>query len=463
MMPKNNYDVIIVGSGPAGIFSALELSQTTNLDILLLDKGRNIYHRVCPLTTGQTSRSPCSPCNMVSGWGGAGAFSDGKLTLSSNVGGQLKNYIGVGKTNELVQYVDNIYLSFGASDNTYGIGERVEEFSQKAESAGLRLIPVKIRHLGTEHCREVLQKMYEFLASRVEIRVNVKANSILTQDGAVKGIVTDAGEELFCRHLIVSPGREGSEWLTDEANRLGLTLHSNPVDVGVRVEVPSAVLEELTSTLYESKLEFYSSFGDRIRTFCMCPHGEVTRESLGGNIPVMTVNGHSYAFHKTDNTNFALLVSTIFREPFRDPIGYGKHLARLANIVSGGIIMQRLGDLERGHCSTLSQIERGKVKPTLESATPGDLTGVMPFRLLQGIKEMLVALDKLAPDVASPHTLLYGIEVKFYSSRPELSENLETEINNMFAIGDGAGITRGLVQSSASGVVVAQEISRRVR
>ncbi|MBM4432697.1 MAG: FAD-dependent oxidoreductase, partial [Chloroflexi bacterium] len=285
---------------------------------------------------------------------------------------------------------------------------------------------------------------------------------IIAANGKVEGIETDDGERFNCRYLILAPGREGADWLSKEATRLKLTIETNPVDVGVRVEVPAAVTNELTSILYEAKLEFLSkSFEDRIRTFCMCPAGEVIMESTGGCDPVITVNGHSYADRSTDNTNFALLVSTTFTKPFHEPIAYGKYLARLANILSGGVLVQRLGDLLEGRRSTPARIERGLVCPTLNSATPGDLSFVLPYRHLKGIVEMLQAMDKLAPGIASSHTLLYGVEVKFYSSRPQLTPSLETEIGNMFAAGDGAGVSRGLVQASASGVVAAREILSR--
>ena len=260
----------------------------------------------------------------------------------------------------------------------------------------------------------------------------------------------------------MAPGREGADWLTREADRLNLTVHNNPVDVGVRVEVPAVVMEEITTDLYEAKLEFMSkTFNDRVRTFCMCPGGEVIMESTGGCDPIITVNGHSYASRASNNTNFALLVSTSFTEPFREPIAYGKYLARLANILSGGVLVQRLGDLLGGHRSTPERIEQGSVQPTLKSATPGDLSFVLPYRHLTGLIEMLQAMDKLVPGIASPHTLLYGLEVKFYSCRLQLSSNLECEIGGMFAVGDGAGVSRGLIQASASGVVAAREILRR--
>jgi len=338
----------------------------------------------------------------------------------------------------------------------------VEKLQHRASLAELRLVPVPIRHLGTERCRVVLKAMHEYLAPRVDLVTRKAAARILAEGRAVRGIETQDGQRVECRYLIVAPGRESADWLVKEAGRLRLTLHINPVDLGLRVEVPAAVLQELTDALYESKLELYSkTFDDRIRTFCMCPTGEVTMESTGGTDPVLTVNGHSYADRKTNNTNFALLVSTTFTEPFREPIAYGKYVARLANILSGGVMVQRLGDLMEGRRSTPERIARSIVEPTLKSATPGDLSYVLPYRYLTGIIEMLQAMDKLAPGVASRHTLLYGVEVKFYSSRLELTRCLESEVANMFAAGDGAGVTRGLIQASASGLVAAREILRR--
>jgi uncharacterized FAD-dependent dehydrogenase len=457
-----NYDVIIVGAGPAGIFASLELCNA-DLNVLLLDKGGEIDTRVCPVQNRSGCCALCSPCNLVSGFGGAGAFSDGKLTLSTQVGGRLKELIGLDQTQTLIDYVDYIYLKFGAPLKVYGVGGNIAELEREAALAGLTLTPVKLRHLGTELCHETLKAMQNYLSSKIDIKLGTAIKNIIVNNGAVKAVETGNGENLSCRYLILAPGREGAEWLCNEAERLELSLDSNPVDVGCRIEVPMTAMEKLTSTLYESKLEFYSkSFNDRVRTFCMCPGGEVITESTGGSDPVITVNGIGYTQPKTKNTNFALLVSTTFTEPFHEPIAYGKYLARLANILSGGVLVQRLGDLMDGHRSTQVRLQNNPVEPSLKAATPGDLSFALPYRYLKSIVEMLQAMDKLVPGVASPYTLLYGIEVKFYSSQLKLTPCLETEISNIFAAGDGAGVSRGLVQASASGIVAAREILKRL-
>jgi len=459
---NRHYDVIIVGGGPAGIFSALELSKNSALSVLLLEKGKDITRRHCPARDEGSVCIKCSPCNLVCGLGGAGAFSDGKLVLSSQIGGQLSDYLGEADTEALIKRVNEVYLQFGASNQLYEVGNEIKEMRRRAALAELRLIPSNIRHLGTEHCYSVLRSMRDHLVSRLELKLEVMASNVIVNNGKVRGIETEDGDRFLCEYLILAPGREGADWLSSEADRLNLTMQNNPVDVGVRVEVPAAVLESVTDILYEVKLEYLSkSFNDRIRTFCMCPGGEVLMESTGGSDPVITVNGHSYAGRKSENTNFALLVSTNFTEPFREPIAYGKYLAGLANILSGGVLVQRLGDLMRGRRSTPQRISRGLVQPTLKAATPGDISFVLPYRQLTGLIEMLQAMDKYIPGIASRHTLLYAVEVKFYSCRPQLSPSLETEVQNMFAVGDGSGISRGLVQASASGVAASREILKR--
>jgi len=432
--------------------------------VLLLEKGRDIDSRHCPVQERGALCISCVPCHMVSGLAGAGAFSDGKLSISPDIGGNLKEIIGQTKAQDIISYVDQLYLQFGAPRELYGISDEVGRIQQQAALAELKLVPVPFRHLGTERARQVFKSIRDHLKPWLEIELRTAASSILTEDGKVVGVETSGGKKLYSRYLIVAPGREGADWLVKESLRLHTTLTCNPIDVGVRVEVPAPVLHGLTSVLYESKLEYTSpSFDDRVRTFCMCPQGEVSMESTGGENPVITVNGHSYAERKTTNTNFAILVSTNFTEPFRDPIAYGKNIARLANLLSGGVLVQRLGDLLAGHRSTPERMQRGMVEATLKSAVPGDISFVLPYRHLKGIIEMLQAMDRLAPGVNSRHTLLYGVEVKFYSPRLALTQSLETEVGNMFAIGDGAGVSRGLAQASASGVLAAREILRRVR
>jgi len=453
------YDVIIVGAGPAGIFSALELTEKNKLNILMLDRGPDINQRKCPASRGLECVH-CEPCLLLSGWGGAGAFSDGKLTLSTEVGGWLNQYVSSKELGELVNHVDEIYLKFGATEHVYGTDvEKIEEIERKASLAGLKLIRQKIRHMGTERCAQTLRKMRQELNSKAEFKPKTDVKGLIVKNGAVEGVETVNGEKYFGKYVIVAPGRSGAEWLQSEAQALGLKTLNNPVDVGLRVEVLASVMEELTSVLYEPKLIYYSkSFDDQLRTFCVAPYGEVITESYNG---VLTVNGESYAERKTENTNFAILVSTSFTEPFKEPIAYGKYLARLSNLLSGGVMIQRLGDLESGRRSTHERIARSVVSPTLKNATPGDLSFVLPYRYLADIREMLHALDKIAPGIHSRDTLLYGIEVKFYSSRLQLSNCLETKIHNLFTNGDGGGVTRGLVQASASGVIVAREIIKR--
>ena len=399
--------------------------------------------------------------NVVCGWGGAGAFSDGKLTLTTEFGGNLDDYMSRSDLMDKINYVDSVYCKFGGADRkVYGDEdkEHIRQIQRRAAAADLRFIPARIRHLGTDVNAQILTNMRDFLDGKVDIMSDTVVEHIVVEGQELKGVMIH--DQFYgCKYLVSAPGREGSEWFVKEVQHMGLHLTSNAVDIGVRVEMPSEVLETITDVVYESKLIYFSkSFDDRIRTFCMNPYGFVVEENNDG---LLTVNGHSYAHKRSENTNFAILVSKKFTEPFHEPIKYGKYIANLANILGGGVIVQRLGDLLDGRRSTPERIRRGLVRPTMPNATPGDLSLVLPYRHLQDIKEMLEALDYIAPGANSRHTLLYGVEVKFYSNRIELSNQLETKIPNFFAIGDGAGITRGLVQASAAGVTVGREILQR--
>ncbi len=454
-----NFDVIIIGAGPAGIFTALELADT-GADILLVEKGRDIADRIA-LNRDRTAPAALRRQNIVCGFGGAGAFSDGKLTLTTEYGGHLDDYMNKGALARLISYVDSVYCRFGGAERTvYGDEhkEELHDFKRRAAAADLAFIPARIRHLGTDVNGEILLRMRESFPKNVTVLSDCAVEDILSQDGEALGIRTEKGT-FRGRYLVAAPGREGAEWFLKEMEKIGLPTASNAVDIGVRVESPAEIYEPITDICYESKLVYYSkSFDDRVRTFCMNPYGFVVTENNGG---LMTVNGHSFAHKKSENTNFAILVSKQFTKPFKEPIAYGKYIATLANMLGGGPIVQRLGDLRDGRRTTEERLRRGMVHPSMPSATPGDLSLVLPYRFLTDIAEMFEALDKVAPGANSRHTLLYGVEVKFYSARAKLSPMLETEIPNFFAIGDGAGITRGLAQASAAGVIVGREIAKR--
>ncbi len=455
------YDAIIVGAGPAGIFTVLELTRKEGAKILLLEKGEDIDQRSSLGNLDHSAEGGNRSVADLSGWGGAGMYSDGKLTLSPDVGGFLHNFIDVKELTPLMEYVDDSYLRFGAPEKVYGLDvEEVRKLQERAEKCDLKLLPTRIRHMGTDRCPQVLRNIKESLQDKVDIRFKTSVRDIVLERNKAVGVVDEKGEEYRGKYVVLAPGRQGAEWLSGVSEQLGLSTVSNPVDIGVRVELRGSVLKELTDVTYEPKLLFTSRhFDDRVRTFCMNPYGEVIKEVYNG---VSTVNGHSLENGNSDNTNFAILVSTSFTEPFNEPISYGKYIARLANFLGEGVIVQRLGDLLKGRRSTEERVARGAVKPTLQEATPGDLSFVLPYRYLTDILEMLTAMDKLAPGVYSRHTLIYGVEVKFYSMKLALSSSMETQVQNLFAIGDGAGVSRGVVQSSASGVLAGKEILRRL-
>ncbi len=454
---EESYDVIIIGAGPAGIFAALELTRKNSWSVLLLEKGFDMPKRNCPMRgEGLVGcEVGCRPCSITCGWGGAGAFSDGKLTLSPDVGGWLSDYVGRDSLERLISYVDGIWVEYGAPTTVHGGDQdRIDEIRQRAMLAGLKLIDDPIRHMGTDRCPLVLQAMREDIGGKAEVATRTVVRKIMARSGKVTGVELQDGTRIGARVVIAAPGREGSAWLVEEAERLGIPTANNAVDIGVRVEVPSIVMAPLTEVLYEAKLLHYSrTFEDQVRTFCMNPEGFVSKEAYG---EVITVNGHSYSDRQSGYTNFALLVSTRFTEPFKKPIAYGRSIARLANLLGEDIIIQRLGDLQIGQRTTPERLARSAVEPTLKKCTPGDLSFVLPFRHLRDILEMVEALDQLAPGVNSRDTLLYGVEVKFYSARLELSSDLETAIGGLYAAGDGAGVTRGLVQASAAGVIAAR-------
>ena len=460
MMKK--YDVIIVGAGPGGIFSAYELiTNNSDLKVAVFEEGHLLEKRKCPIDGDKVKKCiSCKTCSIMSGFGGAGAFSDGKYNITNDFGGTLYEYIGKKKTIELMHYVDDINMQYGGSGtklySTAGSG-----FKKLCLQNKLNLLDASVRHLGTDKNYIVLNNIYNFLKDKVDFYFDTPVSNIEIW-GDDKGYIINTEKESYeCEKCIVSVGRSGSKWMEKVCNDLKIPTKSNRVDIGVRVELPAVIFANLTDELYESKIVYRTEqFEDNVRTFCMNPKGSVVTENTNG---IITVNGHSYEDKEkqTENTNFALLVSKHFSEPFKDSNGYGESIARLSNMLGGGVIVQRFGDLIRGRRSNPKRIEEGLVVPTL-SATPGDLSLVLPKRILDGIIEMIYALDKVCPSTASDDTLLYGVEVKFYNMQVKVDKNLETKHKGLFVIGDCSGVTHSLSHASASGVYVARHITENL-
>lgn len=463
MSANNEFDVIIIGAGPSGIFCAYTLIQERpELRILMIEKGRPIEKRTCPKRTTKVCVG-CQPCSITTGFAGAGAFSDGKLSLSPDVGGNLPEILGYDKAVELIRESDNIYLKFGADTNVYGVDKQreIQEIRRKAITANLKLIECPIRHLGTEEGYKIYTRLQEhLLAQGIHMEFNTMVKDIIIENGTAKGVRTDKDQVFYAPEIVAAIGREGSDWFSHICNDNGIETQVGTVDIGVRVEVRDEVMEFLNKNLYEAKLVYYTpTFDDKVRTFCTNPSGEVATEYYENGLAV--VNGHAYKSkeYKTNNTNFALLVSKNFTKPFKTPIEYGKHVAQLSNMLCDGkILVQTFGDFQRGRRTTEERLCRNNLIPTLKDAVPGDLSLVFPHRIMVDIKEMLLALDKVTPGIASDETLLYGVEVKFYSNKVVVNTDFETNIKGLRAIGDGASVTRGLQQASANGISVARSI-----
>lgn len=462
---SEKYDVIIIGAGPGGIFCAYELlDKKPDLKVLMIEKGRSIEKRLCPKrTTGQCVG--CKPCSITTGFAGAGAFSDGKLSLSPDVGGNLPGILGYEETVKLIQESDNIYLKFGADTNIYGIDkqEEIREIRKRAIMANLKLVECPIRHLGTEEGYKIYEKLQNHLQEKgARLIFHTMVEEILIENGRAAGVKTDKGEIYYADEIVSAVGREGADWFKDKCKEIGIETTPGTVDIGVRVEVRDEVMQFLNENLYEAKLIYHTpTFDDKVRTFCTNPSGEVATEYYEGGLAV--VNGHAYksAEFKTDNTNFAILVSKNFTKPFKTPIEYGKQIAQLSNMLCGGrILVQTFGDFRRGRRTTEERLYRNNLMPTLKDAVPGDLSLVFPHRIMVDIEEMLLALDKITPGIAGDETLLYGVEVKFYSNKVIVNKDFETSMPGLRAIGDGAGVTRGLQQASANGISVARSILR---
>jgi uncharacterized protein len=476
---NNRYDVIIVGAGPAGIFTCYELTlRCPEAKVLLIDKGHDIRRRNCPILQKKIQKCPpaagkkdfagCVPaCSITNGFGGAGAYSDGKFNITSEFGGWMTDYLDAETVVDLIKYVDQINLKHGASDVlTDPLTERVREIEKRAYSAGLKLLRAQVRHLGTEQNLKILTSIYEYLQYKIEMRYQTEVADLVTEkiEGVhhACGVELKDGTTLLADKVVIVPGRDGSHWLGNLLKKRRIKMSANQVDIGVRVETSNLVMEEINEHLYEGKFIFNTSVGTRVRTFCSNPSGHVVVENHSG---IMLANGHAYKNPElgSNNTNFALLVSHQFADPFDQPTEYAHAISRLANQLSnGGVIVQKYGDIKKGRRSTPKRIKEGFISPTLKEAVPGDLGLVLPYNTMKSLIEMLEALDKVTPGIAAEHTLFYGVEAKFYSARPKLNRHFESEIAGLYLGGDGAGVTRGLAQAGACGVWIARDIASKL-
>lgn len=456
------YDIVIVGSGAAGVFMAYELTKIENkARVLVLEKGTELDKRVCPIKERNDGKCiNCRTCSIMNGYGGAGTLSDGKYNITTQFGGDIHKYVGVDEAIELMEYVDSVLCSMGGSDAKL-FSTANGDLKTVALRNNLHLLDAKVRHLGTDRNMKILKRIYEYTKDRIDIRFNEEVLDVEALEGG-GFVVTTASDEYSAEDVVLATGRSGSKWISGICEKLGINTRSNRVDIGVRVELPAEIFKHITDEVYESKIVYKTDrYNDMVRTFCMNPYGEVVAENTNG---IVTVNGHSYADPalKTENTNFALLVSNRFTEPFRNSNEYGESIARLSNMLGGGVLLQRFGDLVKGRRSSERRMEKCFTRPTLK-ATPGDLSLVIPKRQLDTIIEMIYALDKIAPGTANEDTLLYGVEVKFYNSNVEVDNNLETKVKGLYALGDGAGVTHSLSQASASGVYVARRLAEKYK
>jgi len=455
------YDIIIVGAGASGVFMSYELAKlNVDASVLVLDKGSNLEGRVCPIKAGKTKTCvKCNPCHIMNGYGGAGTLSDGKYNITTQFGGDLHNYVGLERAMALMEYVDEVLCSMGGADaKLYSTGN--SQLKTECLKYDLHLLEAKVRHLGTDRNVRILGKMFDYCKDKIDMEFHTVIEDVEREMDGTFTVKTDKGETYSCRDLVLATGRSGSKWISQICDKMGVEQKKNRVDIGVRVELPAEIFKHITDDVYESKIIYQTDkYNDLVRTFCMNPYGEVVSENTNG---IVTVNGHSYddpSLH-TQNTNFALLVSNHFTEPFDDSNEYGESIARLSNMLGGGVLLQRFGDLVKGRRSSERRMRKCFTQPTLQ-ATPGDLSLVIPKRQLDDIIEMIYALDKIAPGTANEDTLLYGVEVKFYNSVVKVDENLETAVPRMYALGDGSGVTHSLSQASASGVHVARILAEK--